>query len=319
MRKTLPALLFTIIVSSSCVRQSYENEVIEEKYIHPYGLTVPRSHWEEAGQCGKVVQTLRDDIICTQSYEGGLLNGETTYTFPGSNIVEKRELYSQGHLVKVVFYYMSGKPQQEIAEDPSKVLAITHWYEDGRIKSYEKQSAGLLTYGEYYDRQGRRISSIEAGYGEKITQDPHGLLLFKDTFKNALLESRTVYYSNGTPKEIIPYRNGVVEGLKKTYYPGGEPKTFETWSGGKQEGVTMVFAEGQKEREISYVDGRKNGISKLFENGEIVIEEQTWKDDVLHGPSFTKVDNRSVTEWYYKGNKVTKGYYDSFVQFTPVN
>jgi antitoxin component YwqK of YwqJK toxin-antitoxin module len=322
MRRLYPGLLVTILMTASCVHNAYDsddNDVVDEQYVHEYGVAVPKYHWEESGQNGQVIKTLRQGIICSQSYYCGLLEGETTYTFPHCELIEKVEVYSQDQLRKETFYYMAGRPKKEIVYNPSEPTITTEWYENGQVKSLEKSSGDLFVYAEYYDPEGHQISMINDGYGRKIMRDNYGILVMADSFKDGRVEYRTTYYPNGAPKEITPYRNGIVEGLRKTYYQGGEPNTIETWIGGRQEGVTTLFADGQKAQEVPYIDGRKNGRGKIFQDGTIVIQEPTWKDDLFHGPCITTIDGRRITEWYYKGKPVTKGYYDSFTQFTPIN
>lgn len=317
MRRLYSGLFFLSLLAASCCRPSCDNEIVDQRYIHPYGVTVPRYHWEETGQNGQIVTTLKFGVICTQTYYLGKLEGESTYSFPFSDTVEKVELYSQDQLLRETTFYINGRPKKEIVYNPSEHNTITEWYENGQLKSYEKHAGSMVAYGEYYDIYGNRISGIDNGSGVRTLRDTYGLLVFTDSFNGGQAEYRTTYYPNGAPKEVTPYKNGIVEGQRKTYFPGGEPKTIETWVGGKQQGTTTVFVDGQKSLEIPYVDGVKNGKGKVYKDGAIVVQEQTWKDDMLHGPCYSYIDERTHTDWYYKGNKVTKGYYDSFSQFTP--
>lgn len=319
MRRLYSGLLFTVFITASCAQRDYDGDVVDEQYVHQYGVEVPRYHWEESGQNGQVIKTLKDGVVCSQTYNCGLLEGETTYTYPNSTQIEKVEVYSQDKLRKETIYYYSGQPRTEVTYHPSEPTVKREWYENAQLKSFEKVSGDLMVYAEYYDTQGHRISNVQEGDGQRIVRDNYGIMVMSDTFKDGKVEYRTNFYPNGSPKEITPYLNGCVEGLRKTYYPGGEPNTIETWVGGKQEGITTIFSEGQKAQEIPYTDGLKNGRGKVFKDGAIVIQEPTWKDDMLHGPCMTTIDGRKLTEWYYKGKKVTKGYYDSFAQFTPVH
>ncbi len=318
MRKLYLGCVLIIAMASSCANKaSFDNEIVEQTYLHSYGVEVPQEHWHESGQSGKVVATLKNGVICQQSYYFGLLDGESTYTFPGDTRIAKSEFYSQNQLVKEVFYYPSGQPKKEKVYDNPGHVIFKEWYETGQLKSYEKWTGSLLAYAEYYDPHGVRLAGIEEGSGVKTQRDTFGLLIFTDSFQEGKVDNRTIYYPNGSPKEITPYKNGIVEGLRKTYYPSGEPKSIETWAGGKQEGTTTYFTEGQKSQDVPYQNGIRSGAGKVYKDGSIVIQEQTWKDDLLHGPSISYHEGRKITEWYYKGNKVTKGYYDSFTQLTP--
>lgn len=319
MGKLHVGFLVVLASATSCVSREGEDNVLGRHYMHPYGVEVPRYHWEESGQNGQVIKKLSDGITVAQSYYCGMLEGETSYTFPNSHLIEKVQVYSQDQLIKETSYYLSGKARLELSYHPSEPTMRREWYENGQLRSLEKISGDLLVYGEYYDMGGHRLSNIQEGTGQRTVRDDYGMMVMADTFNEGKVDYRTTYYPNGSPKEITPYKNGVVEGLRKTYHAGGEPNTIETWIGGRQEGVTTIFSEGQKAQEVPYMAGLKNGQGKIFKDGAIVIQEPTWKDDQLHGPCMTLIDGRKVTEWYYKGKKVTKGYFDSFTQLTPID
>lgn len=288
------------------------NEYVDRQYVHLYGVTMPQHEWE-MNQNGQIVTTLKDGVTCSQSYYGGVLEGETTYTFPYSSNTEKVHVYSQNQLLKETLFYPAGTPREEtVYVSPENVSITKQWYENGILKSEEKLSGNQVVYGEYFDSQGHRTSGIEQGNGLRMGRNTYGVLEYTDEYKEGEVQYHTAYYSDGTPKEIDPYIKGVLQGKRRTFYQSGEPKTIETWNEGRQEGITIVFQDGQKAQEIPYVNGRKNGIGKVFKDGEIVVQEITWKEDKMHGPCYTYIDNRVATEWYFHGRKVTKGYYDSF-------
>ena len=317
MRKIIFLLISALgVIATGCAPVGpcyFDNEIVDQQFVHRYGVTVPKHHWEETGQNGQVVTTLRDGVTCKQTFYLGRLEGETTYTYPFSSNIEKVQQFSQDQLLKETLYFSSGMPKQETVHTISEnTTEVKQWYENGVLKSTEKYSGSLIVRGDYYDQNGHRLSGIEQGSGVRMLRDTYGLLVFTDQFKDGEVEYRTTYYTEGSPKEMDPYTNGVVEGQRKTFYPGGEPKTIETWKRGKQEGLTTIFQNGQKSQEIPYVAGYKQGLGKVYKDGATVVQEVTWKDDFMHGPCVTYIDNRKATEWYYKGKKVTKGYYDSF-------
>lgn len=312
--------LFTL---ASCVRQASEQPpviVVDQQYVHRYGVTIPKHQWEEEGQVGTIVTTREDGVTVTQTFQHGNLEGETRTTFPFSSDVEKIELFSQNELLKETLFYPSGAYKRvKTFNCADHTVTIQSWYENGRVQSFEKLSGGLLVYGEYYSPQGERLTSISEGSGARIVHDTVGIPQLVEEVEAGKVQYRTTLYADGLPKEIDPYLNGVVEGQRKTYYPGGEPKTIETWKGGKQQGITLVFKDGEKLQEIPYVNGMKNGKGKVFKDGAIVIQEPTWKDDQLHGPCILYLDDRKTTEWYFKGRRVTKAYYNSFCFSTPID
>jgi antitoxin component YwqK of YwqJK toxin-antitoxin module len=314
---TFLGLLALPLLAAACACQppcdsNNDSDIVATKYVHRYGVTIPQYQWEEAGQSGQIVTTRNDGVCCSQSYYCGNLDGDTTHTFPFSNGIEKVQTYSQNELIKEVTYHPSGQIRTETTHNPPEPTQVREWYENGTLKLHEKYAGSQLSYGEYYNAKGERSSGIESGSGLKAMHDTYGALWGVEERKGGEVIYRTTYYPNGSPKEIDPYKDGVLTGLRKTYYPGGEPQTIETWVDGKQEGLTTIFKEGEKSQEIPYKNGLKNGVGRLYRDGAIVVQEITWKDDKMHGPSRTYIEDRVATEWYFKGNKVTKGYYDSF-------
>ncbi|MFQ5729463.1 MAG: toxin-antitoxin system YwqK family antitoxin [Waddliaceae bacterium] len=148
------------------------------------------------------------------------------------------------------------------------------------------------------------------GEGNKVERDDFGRLLFIDKFENGEKVLRTTYYPNEAPKEIIPYVDGKVCGLKKTFLPAGEPVTIEEWSENYQDGITTVFQNGEKIAEVPYVKGVKNGIEERYRDGQFVAEEIPWKNGRKHGPCYCYIGEGSHVSWFYEGNEVTKAQYD---------
>jgi antitoxin component YwqK of YwqJK toxin-antitoxin module len=306
------SFLLTACVNVGAPQGSGSDEVVATRYVHQYGVTIPQYQWEEFGQNGQIITTTQDGVTCHQTYYCGALEGDSSYTFPFSNNTQRVETYSQDVLTKEVTYHPTGQKQIEKVYHPTEPTSTQEWYENGVLKSHEKHAGSLLSYGAYYDSDGKRSSEIENGSGLKTMYDTYGLLWGMEGIENGQAVTRTSYYPNGSPKEIDPYKNGLVHGLRKTYFQGGEPKTIENWVEGKQEGITTLFQEGEKTQEIPYKNGLKNGVGRVYRDGAIVVQEICWKNDKMDGPTRTYIEDRVATEWYFKGNKVTKGYYDSF-------
>lgn len=302
-----------LLLGACAPEQAPPPEPVNTQYMHRYGVDIPREKWVEDGENGQVVTTTRNGVIASQTYYYGVLDGESTWTYPFSSVIEKRKDYSRGQLLSETTYHSSGSKKSEWLLEPAEhTTTLKQWYENGQLMSEEKHSGKLLVHGSYFDPRGQKLSAVEDGEGQRTTKDPFGTLIFTEKYHSGEKEFITSYYPDGSPKEVDPYVNGAVEGLRKTYYPGGEPKTLETWTAGKQEGLTTIFRDGEKYQEIPYVKGYKNGIGHVYKDGGIVVQDVTWKNDQMHGRCTTYIDNRKVDEWYFKGQKVTKGYYDSF-------
>jgi antitoxin component YwqK of YwqJK toxin-antitoxin module len=184
------------------------------------------------------------------------------------------------------------------------------WYQSGSPKTKEVYEGDLLLSGEYFTKENRLESAVKNKTGLRTRRNEFGDLLSLDTIENGKMVSRTIPYSNGSPKEVIPYVDGVIEGEKKTFSENGEPLTREAWKQGVQEGVTIVFQNGEKYAEVPYVKGLKEGIEKRYRKGKTLIEEIAWVGDKRQGASYTYMGESVKTDWYFEGRQVTKKQYD---------
>lgn len=288
-----------------------ECQVLKQRYIHQYGIEINKKQWMETGQTGHIVTTQKNGVTCKKHYLCGLLEGQTTYTFPNSEDIEKVKLYSQNQLLKETNFYLSGSPFKEITYSPTELILVREWYENGSLKSFEKYSGSLLAHGVYYDTFGQCVSKVEDGKGVRTLRDIYGSLVSTNTLKEGKVEVVTLYYENGVPKEVNPYVGGAIHGLRKTFLPGGEPYTIENWEHNKLQGVTTLYIDGERAQEIPYVNGLREGQGRIYKDGEFVVQELNWKNDRLHGPCKTYLEDKVVTEWYWKGNKVSQTYYEA--------
>lgn len=304
------------IIASGCSSQyhrqcspyptSPHDNVIDQTYIHKYGVTIPQDDWIDRGEEGKVVSTLKDGAVVTKNYSEGELEGETTYTFPHSEAIQIIETYAQGRLVKERENLPSGAPKKQIEYQSPDIKTVTAWYETGTPHYRELYKKGRLIEADYYNSNNQVESRIDHGEGKRVNRNEFEQLISTDDFKNGQLSLKTTYYANGATKEIISYQNGQVHGLKKIYLPDGEPRAIEEWSDDKQQGITIVFQNGEKIAEVPYVNGIKDGVEKRFSDGVYLVEEITWEDGVKHGPCYNYLGGDAHVTWLYQGKEVSQ-------------
>lgn len=326
MRNFLEGLIFCglAILATSCSHEEVvydcgicESEVVAQSFVHKYGMEVPGEVWSDRGKNGKVVSTLRTGVVVTANYDDGYLEGETTYTFPHSGALEKSEIYAAGQLVKEREMYPSGHPKKEVEYNSENGKIITLWYDNGTPHFREEYDDDKLMQGDYYTLNSQVESKVDEGNGIRINRDEFGQMISKDKIEQGLLAMRTVYYPNGTSKEIIPYYMGKIHGQRKTFLPGGEPKTLEGWTENKQEGITIVFHNGEKMAQVPYFNGLKNGVEERYKDERYIVEEINWKNGRKHGPSTVYVGDSSHITWYYEGQEVSKRQYERLTNPTP--
>ena len=310
---SLPLLALGV---TACTQQPCCNDyVVEEKYVHRYGVEVPPQDWSQQGRHGQVVTTLTNGVVVAKNYEGGVLQGDTTYSFPHSEVVQKIETYNQNTLVKETTNYSSGTSMKEVRLTSPNSQEVSWWYENGTPRANETFADGRMMRADYYNYSYQIESKIDDGQGQRIMRDPYGLQLSTDEFKDGILLTSTTYHPNGAPKESIPFNGtGIVHGVKKTYMPAGEPKTVEEWVGNKKHGVTTIYQNGEKVAEVPYENGKKNGIERRYRAGETIVEEVSWRNDIQDGSVVSYVGGKTITNWFYQGRAVTKLAYDKYTR-----
>jgi len=292
--------------------------VVNETYIHKYGVAVPSGFWSESGRDGAVISERADGVVVSQSYSQGILDGESNYTFPHNSQIEKREFYQQGCLVKTIRYYFDGTPKEQVLYDQSlKTILTTSWYSNGTPRSAEQHVEGQHFNGEYYNPQNQCDAEVENYAGTRLVRDDYGQLISSDTIQNGQMVSSTTFHSNQTPKEKIPYQNGSVHGCKVAFHPGGEPDTSQEWVNGKQEGMTVVYQHGERYAEVPYKNGNKHGVEQRYRDGTEVVQEISWQNGLQHGPAVTYVGGTKSVVWYYQGQLVSETDYN-FLTNKPV-
>ncbi|MBB64433.1 MAG: hypothetical protein CMO81_05160 [Waddliaceae bacterium] len=296
----------TLLTSCAGNTAHKSKEVVQETYIHKYGITVTEEDWDRRGRDGQIVSTLRDGVTLTRSYSGGNLDGNTTYSFPHSQIIQKTETYNRGQLVRIVTNFSSGSPMKEESNLNAAQKEVRTWYEQGTPKSVETWEGKKLLSGEYFTLDNQTEATIKMGSGTRIQRDAFGQRTSEDEFHDGQIAKSTTFHLNGTPKEITPYENGVIHGMKKLYTPGGEPEATEQWHQGTQVGLTTLYQNGEKIAEVPYQNNKKQGTELRFKNGSLVVQEINWRNNSKHGPTKTFFENDTKTTWFYDGRLVSK-------------
>jgi antitoxin component YwqK of YwqJK toxin-antitoxin module len=308
--RTIFLPLLTAVTLVGCNGSTNKHsEIVKESYIHKYGVEVSKEEWNERGKSGRFVVTRKDGVTVSKTYNNGVLEGDTTISFPHNRSIETLQSYHEGNLVRAVNNYASGMPKEELRNTTNQDRILTSWYESGTPRSVETQQGDLLVKGDFYTQDHTIESRITNGKGTRTLRDSYGQLISRDTFSDGLLNTITTYHTNGTPEEVTPYVQNQVHGLKKTFLAGGEPNTIETWIKGVQEGLTTTFRNGDIHSKVEFVAGRANGTERIFE-GSSVVEEISWVAGKQHGPKVFHVEDKSNTSWYYNGKLVSKTLFD---------
>jgi antitoxin component YwqK of YwqJK toxin-antitoxin module len=278
--------------------------------VHRYGVPVSAEDWSAGGNHGQIVTTLANGVVVTKSYNSGILDGETTYSYSHSSAIEKVESYMNGVLQKEMSYYISGAPKQEVLYNSPQNRTTSSWYESGALKSKEQMQGNLLFQAAYYGQNNQMDSQVANYSGTRTRRDDYGQLISVDTIEKGLITLRSTYHPNGAPKEVIPYANGEIHGQVKSYFPAGEPQAIEEWNNGLQAGLTTEYLNGEKITDCNYANGKKHGIERRYRDGKVVVQEDSWVNGQKQGPCTSYVGNQNKTDWYWQGKQISKANYD---------
>lgn len=284
-----------LLTAFSCQRATYDNTmvserpyaVVDETYHHKYGFEVAPDEWQSRGEHGQKVTVLNNGVTSVQNYHFGELDGESTFSFPYSSVVERVQTFSKGSLVADETRYLGNTPKKRLELLGNGKKRITHWYENGAPERIEELEGDKIITGNYYNLSHQSESQVVQGNGSRTNRDVFGQLLSRDTIENGEMIERMSFWPNGTPKEMLPYKGSIVHGLRRTFYIGGEPNTVEQWQDGVQTGITVVYQNGEKYAEVPYLNGTKSGLEKRYRDGTQLFEEISWVDGQEKGPSRT--------------------------------
>jgi antitoxin component YwqK of YwqJK toxin-antitoxin module len=306
MKSLLVAKLLAVFIlgSTSIYGATHPETIIKQSFTHKFGADASKEEWESRGKTGQVVSTQANGVTITQNFYKGILQGNTTYSFPKSPIIQRTEVYEDGTLLSTIYHYPSGNRKVEIVPINSTLAQVTNWYEDGTPRSVEEIDNSLTVNGLYYTPLNAEESKVAQGFGVKTVRDNKGELLFKDTIQNGVIVLRTTYYPTGEPLSLTTYENGIVHGTHKIFDETGVPKEIQEWTNGRRQGLTTLYANGEPIAEIPYVKDRKEGIERHYQ-GSAVVLEVSWLNGLKNGATKKYTPTGKEVQWFALGQPIS--------------
>lgn len=192
-------------------------------------------------------------------------------------------------------YPESKRPRYEGTFEHGKEKGIFNYFDDTTtrtiIATREFNPKDNSAYTIFYDQRKNIVSEGEVKNklheGEwKYYHEASKVIMTSENYKNGKLEGlRKVYYPNGKIAEETNYKNGIKEGYYKKYSDTGILLENSNYKNGEFDGQATykdpfdkVVAEGK------YIQGKKKGIWRFYENGKLVSEENMSKVKKLVKP-----------------------------------
>jgi antitoxin component YwqK of YwqJK toxin-antitoxin module len=138
--------------------------------------------------------------------------------------------------------------------------------------------------------------------GKWIKSDSAGRKVYEGQFKDNVPQGTFKYYfPGGAIKAVSVFSEDGKSTTTTTYFPNGKKNAEGKYLNEKKEGLWRFFSEYDESlvSEEMYSSGKKNGTSKTYFAGKIVVDETTWKDGVKDGPWIQYFDDGTVK---LKGN-----------------
>lgn len=302
-RLSFPVFGITLFVLASC-QNSSSDSIVSQTYVHKYGFDLTEKEWEERTQDGQIITLLKDGVKRAQSYENGILQGLTTYTFPHSDKIERALTYDQGSLLKETVYDTHGVPAREEVYEFDDRTIVTIWDEKGIPLGIEEYEGELLMEGKYYTPEHLLEGEVSDGTGTRVKRDRSGQLLLKDQIEGGVVSARTTYHPTGHIHTFSHYRDYQLDREQLKYTSTGKPLLQLHWDRGTLHGPKVVYRNGTKIAEIPYVYGKKHGTETHYDDLGNLTAEIAWVEGEKHGPSKFHTDESTEMEWFYKGTAV---------------
>lgn len=295
---------FLFLGISSC-NKCCDGDVVSTRYIHKYGFHVSEKEWQERDMDGKIEKILNNGIIVTENYENGLLHGPTTITYPYSNTVEKLYIFGQGDLIREIAHDRKAQPVIEHLYEYDNRKIITRWDVYGVPISVEEYDNDLLIQGTYYDPSNEIEAKVQDTHGTRIKRDRYGQLLAKDEITNGKLTRRVTYHPNKEVYMDSSFEDYLPNGEQSIYTDSGKLYMRSNWDQGQLNGLKVGYRNGKKIFEIPYIEGKKEGLEKRFDENEHLMSEIEFKSDERHGKSIYFNGDNAWSEWFYRDKPVS--------------
>lgn len=305
------SFLAILLTFASCQKDN-ESNVVSQQYVHKYGFDMSKNEWQSRTKEGSVITVLDSGITVTNTYNNGIMHGQTTYSYPNSSIIEKIYEYDNGTLIKESEQDSAGIPYKEKAYEPDNKTLITLWDKSGVPISIEQYENNILVNAKYYKPNNELEANIENKSGTRMKRDRNGELLYKDTIKNGKLKDRNTYHANGQTKSKMTFKNYQLHGEQTTYSQNGAVLLSQRWDNGKLDGIKTAYRNDNKISEVPYTNGERHGIERHYRDDGTLKTQIHWENDKKHGSERKYLDNDTNIKWYYKGKEVSLKKFEEF-------
>ncbi len=258
-------------------------------------ITSPRfAEWE----CGKLMGVIDCGEELTYDEEADIVylkpKDNTNLTSAGKPFTGTCEMcHMNGRLQRRVTFLNGKEDGADTTKYSSGCMQVIRNFMQG-------EEHGVWTY--YYDST--QLLAWEENYylGEK-----HGKQIYFEQTRDEKgnLKLDTTLWEN--------YKNGILDGVKRSYFPGSKIKKEISYKAGIFDGPFKIYNDsGVVIEELNYVEGKKDGEAKYYYDDGALLMTENWTNGVKNGEFkvFYYQGNIQVSENYRKGIK--EGWFEEF-------
>jgi antitoxin component YwqK of YwqJK toxin-antitoxin module len=247
----------------------------------------------------------KNNLMATIAYNKGVLQGPSLYYHPNGQIW-KRMLYDKSQICGTLEIFLeNGELFETIEYVSGKPHGKAHKYwSGGHIAAEEIYHNGLLSCGNYYGLDGKRISQVIEGKGQRAIFGKATLFELQE-YRQGVLEGEVKTFSeDGSVLRISHIKDGVKHGEELEFFP---PNPFNTqlrpmlsihWLEGKIHGTVKTWYEnGILESKREMANNVKAGLSTAwYRDGSLMMIEEYDQDKLVKGEYFKKGEKYPVSE-----------------------
>jgi len=176
--------------------------------------------------------------------------------------------------------------KQKLSELPD-APALSEEGQSPATQTPDPSSPEKLPPSEMFKRRRSFASSKPPENGEYIKNRLTGKMAWRATYKDGKLHGFMMkYYPDGVAlKKIIPYHEGVVEGVELTFERNGLLQSSIPYKAGKREGAAIGYNdEGRVISTSFYKNGKVEGPVEILSDSGELLAQINYKNGMLDGP-----------------------------------
>jgi antitoxin component YwqK of YwqJK toxin-antitoxin module len=138
------------------------------------------------------------------------------------------------------------------------------------------------------------IQSYQIGVEQGATYiyyDSVNRVQFEIWYQNGKLHGPSIQFSANALADTLMYKhykNGILDGPQRSYFPNGKVRKLSNYKDGFSDGAQITYNNnGQKESELFFKAGKKQGNWKYFFDSGKVARTENWKDGKKNGEFIT--------------------------------